>query len=201
MPASRMFWAVGSVGGEEVWSHGARWLSWQRMGPGGVGVQAEGELSANCRVCLLHVWALPSWHSLPSPCYWSIPWLCPLDMSPLGRRRAWAPEARSNPCCLGPGFLEQGCLWSHGLVPWCPVAEGSMQAQGLEVYLAVRPGGAEDTCWKFARLGGRFVSSGQDLGLRVSWVLLLVHFLVPAVARSPCPTSFSRPCLFVSPGS
>lgn len=39
--------------------------------------------------------------------------------------------------------------WPGALVPWYPVAlvaaASSAQAQGLEVCLAVRPGGAEDT--------------------------------------------------------
>lgn len=38
----------------------ADWARWSEVQVGGVS-------SANCRICLLHVWALPSWHRLPSP--------------------------------------------------------------------------------------------------------------------------------------
>ena len=91
------------------------------MWPGGAGEQAAGVLSANRRVCLPHVWAGPSWYMLFSPRYWPISPALPPDTCPLGRRRARAPAAQSQPPLPGCG-LPRACLWSDGLVLWCPVA-------------------------------------------------------------------------------
>lgn len=71
---------------------------------------------------------------------------------------------------------------------WYPVAmvaasEGSAWARGLAVHLAVRAEWAAEPCRQSARLGGSFVSSAQDAGLRGSWALLLFRSLMPSVAE------------------
>lgn len=76
----------------------ARWFSWQQMWPGGVGALAEWVSSANCRVCLLHVWAVLSWHKLPSPRDWSVPPALPRGRVSSGPApAAWAPASPSLP--------------------------------------------------------------------------------------------------------
>ena len=86
----------------------------RRSGGAGRGVS-----SANCRVCLLHVWAVPSWHKFPSPRYWLVPPALPCGRVPSGPEKGvhtrsaelapavWTPASPSLP-------LEQ---WPNALFP------------------------------------------------------------------------------------
>lgn len=123
LSASWTLWAAWRIGNGEVQSPmepggsaGSRWAR-QNRGAGGRGVVCQLQ-------SVLHVWALPSWHQIPSPCYWLILSVLPLGNSPSRQRRAHAPAAQSSSCCLGPASNEEraleqwpGALVSCGLLP------------------------------------------------------------------------------------
>lgn len=145
-------------------------------------------------------------HAPLPPLLADLPCSAPRDMHALGRRRAHAPAAQSQPPLPGCG-LPRACLWSDGLVLWWPVAfchAGSFRGLawvGPEAHLAAGAGCVEEPVSGTCKAVRKFCWLRPGLGLCASWALLLFHSLVPAVSRSPRPPSRSCSCLFPSPGS
>lgn len=156
LSASWTLWASWRIGNEEVQSPmepggsaGSRWAR-QSRGAGGGGVVCQLQ-------SVLHVWALPSWHRIPSPCYWLILSILPLGNSPSGPKGGTCTCGPEQPLLPAAGVrlpehaLEQwpgavvpcgllACRDQHGAGAGCAEESLSGIANIVRKFCGLRPG-------------------------------------------------------------